>query len=116
MSSLERVDCIFQFFGESPQFAVIENTLATYASNVLILTTLLIFLLSTILFSVLKASIAIIFLRLMSFSVSSRLPSNLHFFHFSLPCRIISYSSVLDALITRLRFARVDGIVDPFDI
>ena len=25
MSSLERVDCIFQFFGESPQFAVIEE-------------------------------------------------------------------------------------------
>ena len=23
MSSLERVDCIFQFFGESPQFAVV---------------------------------------------------------------------------------------------
>ena len=58
-----------------------------------------------------KASIARIFLRLMSFSVSSRLPSNLHFFHFSLPCRIISYSSVLDSLITRLRFARVDGVV-----
>ena len=25
MSSLERVDCIFQFFGESPQFAVVEE-------------------------------------------------------------------------------------------
>ena len=25
MYSLERVDCIFQFFGESPQFAVIEE-------------------------------------------------------------------------------------------
>ena len=37
--------------------------------------------------------------------------SNLHFFHFSLPCQIISYSSVLDSLITRLRFARVDGVV-----
>ena len=68
-------------------------------------------LLSKNLCSVLKASIARIFLRLMSFSVSSRLPSNLHFFHFSLPCRIISYSSVLDSLITRLRFARVDGVV-----
>ena len=61
--------------------------------------------------TVLKASIASIFLRLVSFSVSSRLPSNLHFFHFSLPCRIISYSSVLDPLIIRLRFARVDGVV-----
>ena len=47
----------------------------------------------------------------MFFSVSSKLPSNLHFFHFSLTCRIISYSSVLDSLITRLRFARVDGVV-----
>ena len=47
----------------------------------------------------------------MYFSVSSKLPSNLHFFHFSLTCRIISYSSVLDSLITRLRFARVDGVV-----
>ena len=63
------------------------------------------------LFSVLKASIARICLRLMSFSVSSRLPSNLHFFHFSVPCRTIPYSSVLDSLITRLRFARVDGVV-----
>ena len=25
MSSLERVYCIFQFFGESPQFAVVEE-------------------------------------------------------------------------------------------
>ena len=25
MSSLERVDCIFQFFGESPQFAIVEE-------------------------------------------------------------------------------------------
>ena len=25
MSSLERVDCIFQFFGESVQFAVVEE-------------------------------------------------------------------------------------------
>ena len=25
MSSLERVYCIFQFFGESPQFAVVEG-------------------------------------------------------------------------------------------
>ena len=88
-----------------------RNTLATYALKVLILIALLIFLLSKILFSVLKASIARIFLRLMSFSVSSKLPSNLHFFHFSLPCLIISYSSVLDSLITRLRFARVDGVV-----
>ena len=85
MSSLERVDYIFQFLGESPQFAVIEEyTCYIYALNVLILTALLIFLLSTILFSVLKESIARIFLRLMSFSVSSRLPSNLHFFHFYL--------------------------------
>ena len=114
MSSLERVYCIFQFFGESPQFAVVEEHTCykkSYALNVLILTALLIFLLSKIVCSVLKASIARIFLRLMSFSVSSRLPSNLHFFHFSLPCRIISYSSVLDSLITRLRFARVDGVV-----
>ena len=60
-----------------------------------------------ILFSVLKASIARFFLRLMSFSVSSRLPSKLNFIHFSLPCRIISYSSVLDSLITILSFAKV---------
>ena len=25
MSSLESVDCIFQFFGEGPQFAVVEE-------------------------------------------------------------------------------------------
>ena len=25
MSSLERVDCVFQFFGESPQFAIVEE-------------------------------------------------------------------------------------------
>ena len=25
MSSLERVDCIFQFFGERPQFAVVKE-------------------------------------------------------------------------------------------
>ena len=38
-----------------------------------------------------KASIARMFLRLMSFSVSSKLQSNLHFLHFPLPCRIISF-------------------------
>ena len=32
MSSLERVDCIFQFFGESPQFAVVEE----YTCNICI--------------------------------------------------------------------------------
>ena len=90
MSPLQSVDCIFRFFGEGPPFAVVEETLATYALKVLIFTVLLIFLLSNFFFSVLKASIARIFLRLMSFSVSSRLPSNLQFFHFSLPCRIIS--------------------------
>ena len=41
----------------------------------------------------------------------SKFPSNLHFFYLSLHCRIISSSSVLDSLITRLRFARVDGVV-----
>ena len=112
MSSLERVDCIFQFFGESPQFAVVEE----YTCNICIESSNFdcvadFFLLSNILFSVLKASIARMFLRLMSFSVSSRLPSNLRFFHLSLPCRIISYSSVLDSLITRFRFARVNGVV-----
>ena len=79
--------------------------------KVLILTALLIFLLSKILIQRFKASIARLFLRFMSFSVSSKLPSNLHFFHFSLPCRIISYASIIDSLITRLRFARVDGVV-----
>ena len=109
---MERVDCIFQFLGDSTQFAVLmSNTLATYALKVLILTVLLIFLLPTFLLSFLKAPTARIVLRLMSFSVSNRLPSNLLFFHFSLPCRIISYSSVLDSLITRMRVARVDGVV-----
>ena len=60
MSSLESIDCIFQFFGEGTQFAVVEEytcNLIFYALKVLILTALLIFLLSKILFSVLKASI-----------------------------------------------------------
>ena len=48
---------------------------ATHVFNVLILTELLIFLLSKVLFYVLKASIARICLRLMS----SRLTSNLHY-------------------------------------
>ena len=78
MSPLKSLDCIFQFLGEGPQFAVVDFDCVA------------VFLPSTILFSVLKASIARICLRLMSFSVSSRLPSNLHFFHFSLPYRIIS--------------------------
>ena len=105
MSSLESVYCIFLFFGEGPPFTCnicIESSdfdcVADFAAV-------------KMLFSVLKASIARNILRLMSFSVSSRLPSNLHFFHFSLPCRIISYSSVIDSLIIRLRFARVDGVV-----
>ena len=67
-----------------------------HSLKVLILTALLIFLLSKLLFSVSKASIARMCMRPMSFSVYSRLPSNLHFFQF---------------LITRLRFARVDGVV-----
>ena len=83
MSPFESVDCIFQFFVR------VHSSFATYVLEVLIFTVLLIFLLSKIVFSVLKASIARICLRLMSFSVSSRLPSNLKFFHFSLPCRII---------------------------
>ena len=32
MSSLESVDCIFQFFGEGPQFAVVEE----YTCNICI--------------------------------------------------------------------------------
>ena len=32
MSSLESVDCIFQFFGEDPQFAVVEE----YTCNICI--------------------------------------------------------------------------------
>ena len=68
------VACIFKCFGESPQFAVIEeytcyiciecsdfDCVADFSA------------VKKIVFSVLKASIAIIFLRLMSFSVSSRL-------------------------------------------
>ena len=87
----------------------VHRSLATYALKVLILIALLICLLSKMLFSVLKASIARIFLLLMSFSESSRLPSNFHFFHVSSSYRIISYSSGLDSLITKFRFARVDG-------
>ena len=112
MSSLERVDCVFQFFGESPQFAIIEEYtcyICIEGSDFDCVADF--FLLSKHVFSVLKASIARIFLRFMSFSVSSKLPSNLHFFHVSLPCRIISPSSVLDSLITIFRFARVDGVV-----
>ena len=90
MSPLESVDCIFQFFVEGPQFAVVEENTCNICIESSDFYCVLIFLLSTILFSVLKASIARIFLRFMSFSVSSRLPSNLQFFHFSLPCRIIS--------------------------
>ena len=93
----------------SVELPTLKFVFATYALTVLILTALLIFLPSNFLFSVLKASIARMFVRF--FSVSSRLPSNLHFFHLSLPCRIISYSSVLDSLITRFQFARVDGVV-----
>ena len=51
------------------------KVLTVFSLEVLILTPLLIFLLSKFVFSVLKASIATIFLRLTSFSVSSRLPS-----------------------------------------
>ena len=50
MSSLESVDCIFQFFGEGQQFAVVEE----YTCNILtflILTVLLIFRLSKIVFN-----------------------------------------------------------------
>ena len=109
MYSLKSVDCIFQFFCYIPQFVVVKE----YTFNICIECSDFdcVADCSAIknMFSVLKASIARIVLRLMSFSVSSRLPSNLHFFHFSLPCRIISYS-VLDSLITRLRCARVDGV------
>ena len=111
MSSLERVVCIFQVFGESPQFAVVEE----YTCNICIessdFDSVADFSAAKKLLSVLKASIARICLRFMSFSVSSRLPSSLHFFHLSIPRRIISYSSILDSLIARLRFARVDGVV-----
>ena len=79
MSSLEHVDCIFEFFGERPQFAVVEEYTCNIRFEVLILTALLIFLLSNFLFSVLNAYIARLFLRFMSFPVSSRLPNNLHY-------------------------------------
>ena len=49
-----------------------------------------------------------LFCGLCPFPCLANSPVHLHSFHFSLPCRIISYSSVLDSLITRLRFARVD--------
>ena len=68
-----------------------KTTRATYALVVLILKVLLIYLLSNRFFSLLKASIAIICLRLVCFSGSSKLPSNLHFFHFSVPCRSTPY-------------------------
>ena len=90
MSPLESVDCIFQFFGEGPQSAVVEeNTCNRFieSSDFYCVAD----------FSAVKKFIQCFesiycktFLRLMSFSVSSRLPSNLQFFHFSLPCRIIS--------------------------
>ena len=108
---LERVDCIFQFFGESPQFAVVEEYTCYICIEGSDFDCVADFSAVKMLFSVLKASIARIVMRFMTFSVSSKLPSILHLFHFSLPCRIISYSSVLDSLITRLRFARVDGVV-----
>ena len=82
-SSLGSFDFIFQFFGDGPQCAAVME----YACNMndLILTVLVIFLLSDKLVRVLKASIARIILRMMSFAVSSKIPNDLHCFHFSLP-------------------------------
>ena len=102
MYSLERVDCIFQFFCEGPQFDVVEEyTCNIYALKILVLTALLIFLLSTILFSVLKASIARICLRLMSFSYLADSPVTCIS---STPCYLVglfhNYSSALDSLMS----------------
>ena len=91
MSPLESVDCIFQFFGEDPQFAVVEEN----TRNICIESSDDFYCVAD--FSAVKNFIQCFesiycknFLRLMSFSVSSRLPSNLQFFHFLLLCRIIS--------------------------
>ena len=62
MSSLERIDCIFQFFGESPQFAVVEEYTCYICIEGSDFDCVAGFLLSNIFVSVLKASIAIIFL------------------------------------------------------
>ena len=56
MSPLESVDSIFQFFGEGPQFAVVEENTCNICIDSFDFTVLLIFLLSKIVFSVLKAS------------------------------------------------------------
>ena len=90
ITSLESVDCIVQFSGEGPQSAVLEENTCNICIESSDFDCVADFSALKNVFSVLKASIAGFFLRLISFSVSSRLPSNLHFFHFSLPCRIIS--------------------------
>ena len=90
----------FPIFGESPQFAVVEeNTcyICIECSDSDCVADV-----SAVCFIQRFESIYCKnFSAVYVFSVSSKLPSNLHFFHFSLPCRIISYSSVLDSLITR---------------
>ena len=108
----------FLIFGDGPQFAVVEQ----YTCNIILCIESsdsdCVADFSAVKKSIqrFEASIASIFLRLISFSVSSRLSNNWHFFHFSLPYRIISYSSVLASLITILRFARVDDVVSLYVI
>ena len=84
--SFGRLTLFSSFFGDGPQCAAVME----YACNMndLMLTVLVIFLLSDKLVRVLKASIARISLRMMSFSVSSNLPNDLHCFLFSIPLSV----------------------------
>ena len=68
------------FFVSVHSSLLYKNILATYALKVLSLILMEFFLLLKMLLSVLVASIANIFLLLMSFSVSSRLPRIFHCF------------------------------------
>ena len=83
---MEIVDCIFQFFFEDPQFAIVEQYTCNICNDSSYFDCVSDFSAIKKCIQCLKASIIRLFLR--SFSVSSKLPSNSHFFHFSLPCRI----------------------------
>ena len=90
MSPLESVDCIFQFFGDGPQFAVVEENTCNICFESSDFYCVAGFSADKNFIQCFESIYCNSFLRLMFFSVSRRLPSNLQFFHFSLPCRIIS--------------------------
>ena len=90
MSSLERFDCIFQFFGQSPQFAIVEEYTCYICIEDSDFDCVADFSAVKICIHRFESIYCKNFSAVYVLFRSSKLPSNLHFFHFSLPCRIIS--------------------------